>query len=82
MRGVRINAVKNIALLAIAFVLPLSGCLSQRAARYAIRRGSAAVKSHAEARAAADAREGREDYRADARTMPLDPSETDRPELR
>ena len=90
------DSVKFIVLLAIAFaVVTQSGCLSQRAARYAIRHGSAAVKSRAEARresrAAMEAREirdsrdnrdSREDYRTDSRDVPMTSREYERENLR
>ena len=82
--------VKPIALLAIALVVATqSGCLSHRAARYAIRHGSAAVKSHAEARrdarAAREAQEHaerREDYRTDSRDVPMTPRENEHSDFR
>ena len=86
---VRLDGVKPIALLAIAFaVVTQSGCLSQRAARYAYRHGSSAIRSHAEAlRESRDAREVREqqnrqDDRADFRPVPVNPRQDDRPDLR
>ena len=79
-----------IALLAITLVVATqSGCLSHRAAKYAIRHGSAAVKSHAEARrdacAAREAQEHaerREDYRTDSRDVPMTPRENEHSDFR
>lgn len=80
------DSVKPIAMLAITLVVATqSGCLSHRAGRYAIRHGSAAVKSHAEARrdaraarAAQERVEDREDYRTAPRNAPIYSREDER----
>ena len=72
----------------ICAVVTQSGCLSHRAARYAVRHGSAAVKNaRAESRSreyrrAEDARAAQEENRPDSQTVPLTPRDDGRSDFR
>ena len=91
--------VKIIPLIAAVFVVVTqSGCLTHRAAKYAIRRGREAARSHAEARrearTAAQARDAqglrdprdlqdrRDDRRADPQFAPTPSGNSDQPDRR